>query len=351
LGWLCFGRCGHNFDFILGLILKTIAGYFRHWYFLLVATLWCVLAFARAAYYFKYKAFSDLQLPHPELLTSKEKRRLKHYFYGTTYLSIIFCSLRGSIRSKKEKNAFTNLAALAYFFDDLVDTFQQKDQSEVLWQNNPEEYGKAADERGLALHFLTNVYKALPVKDLAQFKGFMHQVFNVETAGRQQKETHFSEQEISQITAEKGGNSVLMFRRVLQQTLSESERNALYQFGFLIQMCDDIFDIWFDVKDGITTLPLTFVQQNKIPELRQRFENQVNITQIAFKNTPYSTYNINTSLAVIHFIVTVTRVCLDHLLETSKKLGTLPLDNRNIMVVDMEKCSNRVKAAFYLLKI
>jgi hypothetical protein len=350
LGWLCFGGGHHYFDFIFGLILRAIAGYLRHWYFLLCATVWCVLAFARAAYYFKHKAFSDLQLPHPELLTSKEKRRLKHYFYGTTYLNIIFCSLRGKIRNEGEKNAFTNLAALAYFFDDLVDTFQHKDQSEVLWQNNPEEYGKAADERGLALHFLTNVYKALPVKDLEQFKGFMHQVFNVETAGRQQKETHFSTQEISKITAEKGGNSVLMFRRVLHQTLSETEQNALYQFGHLIQFCDDIFDIWFDVQDGITTLPLTLVQQNKIPELRQLFENQVNTTKSAFKNTPYSKHNIHTSLAVIHFIVTVTRVCLGHLLETAEKLGTLPLDNRNLMVVDMEKWGNRVKAAFYLLK-
>jgi hypothetical protein len=332
------------------LILRTIFKYIRHWYFLLCATFWCVLAFARAAFYFKYKAFQDLQLPHPELLTSKEKRRLKHYFYGTTYLSIIFCSLRGRIRSEVEKHAFTNLAALAYFFDDLVDTFQQKDQSEVLWQNNPEEYGIAADERGLALHFLSNVYKGLPSGDLEEFKAYMHQVFNIETAGRQQKETDFSTQDLLKITAEKGGNSVLMFRRVLHHALNENEKNALYEFGKLIQLCDDIFDIWFDVQDGITTLPLTMVRQNKINELVQIFDNQVINTKTAFKNTNYSSHNIYTSLAVIHFIVTVTQVCLDHLLKTQQKLGNLPLHDRKIMVVDMEKWSNRIKAAWYLLK-
>jgi hypothetical protein len=331
--------------------LRTILRYLHHWFYLLCATIWCVLAFGRAAIYFKYKAFTDLQLPHPELLTSKEKRRLKHYFYGTTYLSIIFCSLRGHIRSTEEKNAFTNLAALAYFFDDLVDTFQEKENNNILWENNPEEYGKVADERGLALHFLSNVYKSLPTQNLEEFKIYMHQVFNVETAGRQQKESHFDTKDLQKITAEKGGNSVLMFRRVLQHSMAESEQNALFQFGHLIQLCDDIFDIWFDVQDGITTLPLTLVRQNNITQLIQLFENQVNTTKNAFEKTTYSKFNIYTSLTVIHFIVTVTRVCLKHLQETHQQVGTLPLHDRNIMVVDMEKWGNRVRAAFYLLMV
>jgi hypothetical protein len=345
------GDCCYYFNLIFGLILKTIITYLRHWYFLLLATILCLVAYARAAYYFKYKAVIDLQLPHPELLTVTEKRRLKHYFfYGTTYLKITFCILSGRMLQKEERQSFSNLNALAFFFDDLVDTFQEKDSNKILWQNNPEDYGKIADDRGLALHFLGNLYHSLPSAHLEEFKSYMHTVFNVETAGRQQKESHFSTDELLHITAEKGGYSVLMFRRVLQHKLSEAERDALFQFGFLIQFCDDIFDVWFDLQDGITTLPLTLVQQNKIEELMQLFENQVDTTHAAFKKTHYAKHNIYTSLAVTHFIVTLTRVCLKQLLGAKQKLGHVPLDNRSIMVLDMEKWGNRWRTVWYLLR-
>lgn len=324
----------------------------RHLFYLSRATLWLTLAFIRAAWFFRFRALQTLALPHPELLGSKEKRRLKHYFYGTTYLSVIFCSLRGSTRSAREKRIFTNLAALAYFFDDLVDTFRSKDTSGILWQDNPEKYGQTADERGLALHFLNNIYQELPPSDLDEFRAFMHRVFNVETSGRQTKDAHktLSSNELQHLTAEKGGYSVLLFRRVLQHPLDAAERNALYQFGFLIQLCDDIFDLWFDKNEGIATLATAATQHGDLRHLVQCFEQQVQTTRDAFRRTSYPRKNIETTLRAIHFIVSITRVCLMEYTELQKKHGTLPLRQRHLMVVDMERWRNRIRSAVLLLR-
>ncbi len=324
----------------------------RHLYYLTRATLWLTLAFARAAWYFNRRALRDLELPHPESLNSKEKRRLKHYFYGTTYLSIVFCSLRGRTRSSKEKHLFTNLAALAYFFDDLVDVFREQDNTGILWENNPEKYGITADERGLALHFLNNIYRELPDSHIQEFQVFMHRVFNVETAGRQQKDISktLKDAELKDITAEKGGYSVLLFRRVLRHPLEPAEKTALYQFGFLIQFCDDIFDLWFDRKEGIATLATAAVQHGDLYHLSQSFEQQVITTKQAFRHTHYPGRQVETALRVIHFIVSITRVCLKEYIDLQKKHGTLPLDQRHLMVVDMERWRNRLRAALLLVR-
>lgn len=256
---------------------------------LLKATVWLTLAFTRAAWYFKNRALRDLALPHPETLSSKEKRRLKHYFYGTTYLSVVFCMIRNRIRTHREKHLFTNLAALTYFFDDLVDAFRESDDSGVIWQDNPEQYGQMADPRGLALHFLHNIYEELPPADLAEFKNIMHEVFNIETAGRQQSSKILDLNALEKITADKGGYSVLLFRRLLSNPILEPEHDALYQAGYLIQLCDDIFDLWFDRQADIRTIPIFFAEVGQIEKLIQFFENQITTTKNLFGNIAPST--------------------------------------------------------------
>ncbi|MCB9353446.1 MAG: hypothetical protein H6575_02645 [Lewinellaceae bacterium] len=320
----------------------------RYWYQLAYAAVWLALGFARAARYFRTRALHDLALPHPEALHSGEKRRLKHYFYGTTYLGIVFCLLHGRTRSRQERHLFTNLAALAYYFDDLVDLFRGQDGSDILWRNNPEAYGALADQRGLALHLLHNIYSALPPGDLHEFKDFMHRVFNVETAGRQVK-GNISDAELQHITAEKGGFSVLLFRRVLASPLPQQEREALYDFGALVQLCDDIFDLWHDRQAGTETLATRYAAQSATDALIRSFERQVQALETSFDGLRQQKLAGGHALGSVHFLIAITRVCLQHYAELQKKHGTLPLDDRTRMVVDMERWPNRLRAAKALL--
>jgi hypothetical protein len=323
----------------------------RHLYHLTRATIWLTLTFARAAWYFRRRALQDLALPHPEAMNSKEKRRLQHYFYGTTYLGVVFCALRGRARSRREKHIFTNLAALAYFFDDLVDAFRHRDDTGLLWENNPEQYGLAADERGLALHFLRNVYSEMPAADLPQFRDFMHRVFNVETAGRQANLTDLAllMPDLAKITAEKGGCSVLMFRRALAHPLSAAEQSAIFEFGYLIQLCDDIFDLWFDRQAGVSTLATALAKGGRVGDLVEIFERQVAATRTAFRATGAGG-RAATAYCVVHFIVSITRVCLAHYAQLERGRGGLPLDSRREMVVDMERWGNRIRTGWHLLR-
>ncbi len=320
------------------------------------ATLWLLFTFGRAVLYFRWKAMLALDLPNGLVMTAQEQRRLKHYFYGTTYLAAVFGSLHNQAGSKHEKALFTKLSALAYCFDDLVDTVSDAPDKGIIWQDNPEDYGLVADQRGLALHLLHPIYARLSEKQLLLFKGYMHRVFNAETAGKQhikrsdfEHETALNLDELKQITAEKGGASVLLFRSVLIHTLSNAEEKALSQFGHLIQLSDDIFDLWHDHQAGIETCATFLARKGEVSLMSRIFEEQVLATQLAFRHTSFPPIQVETTLQILHFLISITRVCLERYERLAEQNGLLPLHDRTLMVVDMEKWNNRFRAIFYLL--
>lgn len=313
------------------------------------ALFWLFLSFGRAVLHFQAKANLALDLPEGLAISAREKRRLKHYFFGTTYLAVLMCSLRNRARSPEERHLFTNLSALSYCFDDLVESFKTNNDSNILWQDNPEAYGLAHDKKGLALHLLHNIYKALPPKDVERFRDYMHRIYNLETA-KKQHNSALNLEALQSITAEKGGASVLLFRSVLTPTLTAAEETALFEFGYLIQFSDDIFDLWHDRQANIKTLACFLAEHNDIAQLIRLFEQQVLRVYQAFRNTFYPKVQIETAIMTLHFLVSITRVCLQHYLDLQDKWGNLPLDNRSEMVVDMERWGNRVRAGRNLLQ-
>ncbi len=326
-------------------------------YHFLRATGWLLLTFGRAAWHFRMRGTKALNLPRELMLEPKESRRLKHYYYGTSYLATVMCSLRAIPRSGLETYLFTNLSALAYTFDDLVDVFRTEDDLGMLWQDNPEAYGAVADKRGLALHLLHNIYQAMPKQDLARFQSYMHRIFNLETAGRQHvgKSGIWDIEELGigaleRITAEKGGCSMLLFRSILAHPFSEAEETALYEFGYLIQLCDDIFDLWHDRQAGVVTIATLLAEQGDLTALSRRLDAQITATHQAFRQTPYLAAQVETVLYVIHYLISITRVCLQHYQDLVRTHGTLPLDNRTAIVVDMEYWPNRFRVIRYILR-
>lgn len=323
---------------------------FKHWRYRIAASARTARSFAGAPLYYAVQAAKDVNLPRGVGLNAGARKRWKHYFYGTTYLAAVFELLSGRRRTQREKYLFANLSALACFFDDLTDTFRPRDDAGARWQNNPEQYGRAADKSGLALHLLHNIYHALPPADLPAFQQILHRVFQLETAGRQHGGAARDLDELSRLTADKGGYSVLLFRRLMAHPLAAAEEQALWTFGALVQHCDDLFDIWFDRQNGIATPATVLTADNGLSALEHRFEEQVTATAAAFRLSGYPYRNTETALQAVYFLVGITRVCVQHYRYLQKKHGTLPLDDRRAMVVDMGRWPNRWRAVCQIWK-
>lgn len=317
--------------------------FLRHSCRLLIATHRLAAAFLGAERYWRlHHALRDLALPPSAVLTAIEIRRFRHYHLGTTYLAALFCTRLGRRRTARERALFSNLAALACFFDDLADTYQgQPNASDWMPPQTPEAYGYAADARGLSLHFLKNVREKLPPERWPEFRDWMQRVFQIEVAGQQRSTPNFLKiNDLGQITAEKGGCSVLLFRCLMSEPLSEREQVFWREFGSLIQLCDDIFDLWHDRQAGVATLATHFAEQNDILGLTDFFEKQALIV----------TSRAGCLRGEIHFLLAITRVCLRHYAGLLRKYGSLPLNDRHLMVADMERWHNRWRAAVELFR-
>ena len=319
----------------------------NHLFYLVRAVFWVTAAFLRANWHLARRAILQLDLPFPAALTSKDVRRLQHYYYGTTYLSSVFCALRGRWRSPAEKRLFTNCSALSFFFDDLVDDFKKHGDEEENWQGKMYEFAEASDERGLAVHFLHNIYLHMPTEDVAAFKSFMKQVFEVQFEGRRQRDIALGMADLKRLTRIKGGYSVLMFRRLLTNKILRNEQQAILEFGYLMQLADDIFDLWHDRQAGVRTLATI---TDSTASLSQIFEEQVATVRVAFRKTDFPKIQIETALCILLGIISVTRVCLSQYHFWEKKLGALPLEDRGKMVCDMEKWQNIARAGWGCLR-
>lgn len=290
---------------------------------LLFAALHLAGAFIQAAWQWRGLAWRNLALPDPTALTPAEKRRFRHYFFGTTYLATVFMALRGRRRTQSERRAFTRLAALAAFFDDLSD----RPALPTAVTTDPEAYGRSTDPRGLAWHLLTLLRRDLPPASRPGFEAALTAVFRLETAQSQASD------------GAKGGHSVLLFRHLQLPPPAAQEAEALYEFGRLVQLCDDIFDVWFDRRaGGAPTLALDLLEQGRVGELTKTFEQQVAALKTLFASWP------RRSWLTVHFLVAVTRVALQHYRRLLQTRGQLPLDDRAAMVVDMGRWPNRWRA-------
>lgn len=321
-----------------------------HWRYLLPAMLQLTRHFGQAALYLRSRGLRDLRLPADKMPDAREIRRWRHYVYGSTFLGTVFCVLRGRPRNHPELVRFARLAALACFFDDLIDTAEVQDNPLSSGENDPEEFGRNADPSGRALHLLHQLYPTLPQADLAEFKTYLQRVFDLETAGRQQQQKQPGIEEVARLTAEKGAYSVLLFRRLLPEPLTDSERRALFELGSLIQLCDDIFDLWFDRRNGTVTLATMLAGENKLNQLNSRFDQQLDACIAAFRHIPGPATRTETAVRIVHFLAGTTRVCLRHYQHLQKKHGTLPLNDRRAMVVDMDRWKNRRRTAAEVLR-
>ena len=137
-----------------------------------------------------------------------------------------------------------------------------------------------------------------------------------------------------------------MFRRLLAHPLSLAERQAILEFGYLMQLADDIFDLWHDRQAGVRTLATTAPREIRAVFLKEIFEKQVAETRAAFRKTIFPKSQVETALAIVLGIVSVTRVCIDQYLFWEKKLGAMPLDDRKKMVCDMERFPNMLRAGW-----
>ncbi len=273
-------------------------------------------------------------------------------YYGLAVPAILgeaLCSLRGKEMTHKERLALTYQGAMTGLGDDFFDKEGTTADTVRSFIETPEKFtGHSANQR----LFLSFYKKALMyVHDPVLVRNYLRAVFISQVESKKQAFPGLTKDEIMKITMNKGGTSVLFYRAALSHSFLKNEENALFTMGGLMQLGNDIFDIYKDLNHNINTLITT---TDKIEKIRTIFKT---LQDKSFKLTNDLAYSKRSKKKYLRLIsMSICSRCyvfFDQLEEKEKQTGfefKPAYYKREDLICDMDKRKNKIKTISYFLK-
>ena len=148
----------------------------------------------------------------------------------------------------------------------------------------------------------------------------------------------------------KGGTSFNFYRLCLEDLPSREEEELIFHLGGLMQLGNDIFDVWEDFGEGTQTMVTHSIN---IPELRETFKKDLDLTYKHAFRTPYPKKQILRFLKITTLAIARVFVCLDQFEALQRKSDyyfKIEDYRREQLICDMQKPANQLKAINYYLK-
>jgi len=280
-------------------------------------------------------------------LDDEDFNKIRNY-YGFGVPAIVgegICTLRGRPMNHKERLANTFQGALTGLYDDFFDKTGLQPEGIKKMMENPEGYAPSTSLEKLFINFLIKVHENIVNKEI--FNDSFDMVFTAQMNSKKQESDSLLLEELKDITFQKGAYSILFYRSVFQHKLQDGEEDALYHAGALMQLGNDIFDVYDDENEKIKTL---VTECGQIDSVRQLFLSQLELCIKLFRESSFGKRNIEAYLN--KFVLGLSRcfVCLDQLERLQRKTdGKFNPDeySRAEMICDMEKPGNMLSSLRY----
>lgn len=274
-------------------------------------------------------------------------------YYGLAVPAILgeaFCALRGKSMTDKERLASTCQGAMTGLGDDFFDKQRLSEAALKDFIEKPERFtGNTASEK-LFLHFYKTALANAPQP--TQMQEQIYKVFHAQLLSKQQDKPGLSYEVIKDITLRKGAESLLYYRTAFEHPMKKGEEKMLYCLGGLMQLSNDIFDVYKDHQNGISTLITT---AKKIKELRFLYSAVLQIGKEAACKSGYPKKNVRKFLDIISIgIFSRCYVCMEQLEKNEHRSGNVfdPKQyQRKDLICDMDTAANKWKSLRCHLKI
>lgn len=285
---------------------------------------------------------------------SPATRRKIAVSYGiyTPMICDAFTALHGRRTNPGEKERFIHYFICSSLFDDFTDTIVIPEAELRTLSFSPETFvPRTFDERVFKeSHLLLKNF----VQDPPSYLTVTKTLFQAQWDSKKQYkgaadpagapgEGLLSDEAIRRITFDKGGNSVLLCSYYLDLPASSAEKECWYRIGTIIQLTNDLFDIYKDLGDHIDTLP------NRMTDariFRGFFEEQVLGMQSLIRDLPVSPGRkgaFRLSMAGIYAFGLIALEQLNDLQGAANELPALASLPRAALIIDMEKRKNLLK--------
>lgn len=290
---------------------------------------------------------NQLETKFGESLEKSYTKRFRLY----TIIATIFISWLETLRNQKlnpkQKETALLFCGLTPLFDDLFDDFHYSKEEITLLSQKKLQRNTIIEKICIGLF-----------EEIEQLNGHLtwtelwQKVLDYQIISQKQKEIDISSEQIKEITFGKGGYSLLLYlEAILPNDYTKAEAEAVFQMGAIIQLTNDIFDMFKDRNEGIYTLATTATD---IYELRDFYENEVQKNIAQFQSLPFPQSNIKDFLLQYMLIISRGYVALDQfqaLQDRDKGEFRLHQYSRKELICDMELFKNILQSLKYTIKV
>lgn len=175
-------------------------------------------------------------------------------------------------------------------------------------------------------------------------EGFLEtakKVMNAQHWSKRQMDFDVTRDELLHITLEKGGWSLVLWHYIIDEVPSRQVIQTLYIMGGIVQLCNDIFDVYKDFKDGIATFANTC---DDYRALEKYYTISCREFVKSARALPYKKSDLDLFISLNVLVMARGIVALRMLSRLQKSLGggVLPIGqlDRKKMICDMEKPVN-----------
>jgi hypothetical protein len=272
-------------------------------------------------------------------------------YYGFGVPAIVgegFCTLRGWRMTEKERIASTGQGVITGLFDDFFDKTGITNTQIREMMEHPFAYTPASSLESIFIDYLKKIHRN--TLDPVSLNDAFDRVYEVQVQSQSQQNDDMDGESLLKLTLDKGGYSLLFYRSVFEHPMIEGEYDAIYLVGGLMQLANDLFDVYEDSRHGINTLA---TKSRKIEELRSLYNKQQTITFAAISRLAYPGANKRAYLRKLSLGLSRCQVCMDQLEKLEKKSNNefnAQAHERRELICDMEKWGNLFRSLLYYLE-
>jgi hypothetical protein len=232
-----------------------------------------IFTFLRLAVYFKLifsirsislrrffrKSLGDLAEPDLHKLSVN---RIRKYAFGVPVIIESLCKKLTGINLNREDRENLCLAGIISPINDWIfdnPKYADSDLHHLTFN---------ADSQNIKGKYESNYVRLIEILktrvDNPEFEKYSEKVFNAQIKSRVQRTALNSINELDEVTRNKGGVSFLFYISTTKKILTDQQKEFVFSFGALVQLIDDIFDVYNDGKEGTETLATTNILKPEV---------------------------------------------------------------------------------------
>ncbi|MBO9633104.1 MAG: class 1 isoprenoid biosynthesis enzyme [Chitinophagaceae bacterium] len=276
--------------------------------------------------------------PEEFSFSPKEIQRItKYYQLALNLVCDNIYLLTGKKLSDTEHKSILQLSIFVPLIDDLFDEGLLPCEQIMTLISEPEKYTPVHNTDRIAHRLYCQLLDLVPHRE--RFIRNLTEGVYWENESLKQFDKHIGEEELMRITYNKSYYSILLFCSVLNHYPCEATEAVLYPVSGLMQLTNDVFDVWKDTQKGLYTIPNLYADFGKLESL---FLDEISAINTRISSMGYPEKNRKAYLIRTHTLHAMGWMSLQQLKAVASEKPLREL-SRKELVCDLDNIPQQIR--------